>query len=431
MKATKSMIQTMANEARVKNVNTMEDWAKVDSPNLTKDGLHQSSYLRFRIREGQHEFFMSQRLLGQKFKETASEEKIVNYDGSEVTQADTEGLNMDQMKNQYEHSWKFIKENFMNKLQDLGECEYICSVEQMKREARALIRFREFVPQYMNDATAVIILKNTIKLSEYDGRKMDAQIYAKAEKMEAACQIAEKEGFTNISVIDGTNKAGSNSLLLFTNVAISETDEKFPDDFMMMSVSWDLTESLQVDHVTLDSDDVFRIWNDHQEIESSYHDSRQLDIHYPHEYFIGMSNRRKVWDLQREMELKKFPSDSYITIQTKTKLVIRTERPLRIDDLMERLMKRNMMPTPKEWAEKRWSVRQKDGSIIVIYVTRCKGRKITLNFIGDELNETHDYDMESVIWMLHNWDVTESLIENTLTGEFNENNGKKGHFRAF
>ena len=379
MKATKSMIQTMANEAKIKKVETMEDWARVDSPNLTKDGLHQSSYLRFRIREGQHEFFMSQRLLGQKFKETASEEKIVNYDGSEVTQADTEGLNMDQLKNQYEHSWKFIKENFMNKLQDLGECEYICSVEKMKRDARALIRFREFVPQYMNDATAVIILKNTIKLSEYDGRKMDAQIYAKAEKMEAACQIAEKEGFTNISVIDGTNKAGSNSLLLFTNVAISETDEKFPDDFMMMSVSWDLTESLQVDHVTLDSDDVFRIWNDHQEIESSYHDNRQLDIYYPHEYFIGMSNRRKVWDLQREMELKKFPSDSYITIQTKTKLVIRTERPLRIDDLMEK----DILPTPKEWTGKRWTVRQKEGSIRTIYVTRCKERTVTLNVVGE------------------------------------------------
>ena len=64
MKATKSMIQTMANEAKIKKVETMEDWARVDSPNLTKDGLHQSSYLRFRIREGQHEFFMSQRLLG-------------------------------------------------------------------------------------------------------------------------------------------------------------------------------------------------------------------------------------------------------------------------------------------------------------------------------------------------------------------------------
>ena len=427
MKATKAMIQTMANEARVKNVNTMEDWAKVDSPNLTKDGIHQSSYLRFRIREGQHEFFMSQRLLGQKFKETASEEKIVNYDGSEVTQADTEGLNMDQLKNQYEHSWKFIKENFMNKLQDLGECEYICSVEKMKRDARALIRFREFVPQYMNDATAVIILKNTIKLSEYDGRKMDAQIYAKAEKMEAACQIAEKEGFTNISVIDGTNKAGNNSLLLFTNVAISETDEKFPDDFMMMSVSWDLTESLQVDHVTLDSDDMFRIWNDHQEIESSYHDNRQLDIYYPHEYFIGMSNRRKVWDLQREMELKKFPSDSYITIQTKTKLVIRTERPLRIDDLMEK----DILPTPKEWTGKRWTVRQKDGSTRTIYVTRCKERKITLNIVGGEVNEVLDYDMASVIRMLHSWDVNELFLENTMTGEFNENNGKKGHFRAF
>ena len=127
------------------------------------------------------------------------------------------------------------------------------------------------------------------------------------------------------------------------------------------------------------------------------------------------------------MELKKFPSDSYITIQTKTKLVIRTERPLRIDDLMEK----DILPTPKEWAEKRWSVRQKDGSIRVIYVTRCKERKITLNFIGGEVNEVLDYDMASVIWMLHNWDVTESLIENTLTGEFNENNGKKGHFRAF
>lgn len=427
MKATKSMIQTMANEAKIKKVETMEDWARVDSPNLTKDGLHQSSYLRFRIREGQHEFFMSQRLLGQKFKETASEEKIVNYDGSEVTQADTEGLNMDQMKNQYEHSWKFINDNFITRLKELGECEYLCSVEKMKRDARALIRFREFVPQYMNDATAVIILKNTIKLSEYDGRKMDAQIYAKAEKMEAACQIAEKEGFTNISVIDGTNKAGSNSLLLFTNVAISETDEKFPDDFMMMSVSWDLTESLQVDHVTLDSDDMFRIWNDHQEIESSYHDNRQLDIYYPHEYFIGRSNRRKVWDLQREMELKKFPSDSYITIQTKTKLVMRTERPLRIDDLM----KKDILPTPKEWTGKRWTVRQKDGSTRTIYVTRCKERKITLNIVGGEVNEVLDYDMASVIWMLHCWDVNELFLENTMTGEFNENNGKKGHFRAF
>jgi hypothetical protein len=300
-------------------------------------------------------------------------------------------------------------------------------VEKMKRDARALIRFREFVPQYMSDATTIIILKNTIKLSEYDGRKMDAQIYAKAEKMEAACQIAEKEGFTNISVIDGTNKEGSNSLLLFTNVAISETDEKFPDDFMMMSVSWDLTESLQVDHVTLDSDDMFRIWNDHQEIESSYHDNRQLDIYYPHEYFIGMSNRRKVWDLQREMELKKFPSDSYITIQTKTKLVIRTERPLRIDDLMEK----DILPTPKEWTGKRWTVRQKDGSTRTIYVTRCKERKITLNIVGGGVNEVLDYDMASVIWMLHCWDVNELFIENTMTGEFNENNGKKGHFRAF
>ena len=54
MKATKAMIQTMANEAKIKKVETMEDWARVDSPNLTKDGLHQSSYLRFRIREGQH-----------------------------------------------------------------------------------------------------------------------------------------------------------------------------------------------------------------------------------------------------------------------------------------------------------------------------------------------------------------------------------------
>lgn len=427
MKATKSMIQTMANEAKIKKVETMEDWARVDSPNLTKDGLHQSSYLRFRIREGQHEFFMSQRLLGQKFKETASEEKIVNYDGSEVTQADTEGLNMDQMKNQYEHSWKFMKENFMNKLQDLGECEYICSVEQMKREARALIRFKEFVPPFMRGATTIMILKDAVKLSEYDQRPMKAQIYAKAEKMEAACQIAEKEGFTEISLINGINRAGNNSLLLFTNVAISVTDTTFPDDFMMMSVNWDIKESLQIDHVTMEKEGLFRIWNCHKEMESSYHDNRQLDIHYPHEYFIGMSNRRKVWDLQREMELKKFPSDSYITIQTKTKLVIRTERPLRIDDLMEK----DILPTPKEWAEKRWSVRQKDGSIRVIYVTRCKERKITLNFIGGEVNEVLDYDMASVIWMLHNWDVTESLIENTLTGEFNENNGKKGHFRAF
>ena len=428
MKATKTMIQTMANEARVKNVNTMEDWAKVDSPNLTKDGIHQSSYLRFRMRDGQAEFFMSQRLIGQKFRETVSEKKLVNYDGSDVRiPDDTMGLNMDQVKTQYMHSWKFINDNFITRLKELGECEYLCSVEKMKRDARALIRFREFVPQYMNDATTIIILKNTIKLSEYDGRKMDAQIYAKAEKMEAACQIAEKEGFTNISVIDGTNKAGSNSLLLFTNMAISETDEKFPDDFMMMSVSWDLTESLQVDHVTLDSDDMFRIWNDHQEIESSYHDNRQLDIYYPHEYFIGMSNRRKVWDLQREMELKKFPSDSYITIQTKTKLVIRTERPLRIDDLMEK----DILPTPKEWTGKRWTVRQKDGSIRTIYVTRCKERKITLNIVGGGVNEVLDYDMAIVIWKLHCWNVNEMFIENTMTEEFNENNGKKGHFRAF
>jgi hypothetical protein len=39
--------------------------------------------------------------------------------------------------------------------------------------------------------------------------------------------------------------------------------------------------------------------------------------------------------------------------------------------------------------------------------------------------------MAIVIWKLHCWNVNELLIENTMTGEFNENNGKKGHFRAF
>ena len=94
-------------------------------------------------------------------------------------------------------------------------------------------------------------------------------------------------------------------------------------------------------------------------------------------------------------------------------------------------MEKDILPTPKEWTGKRWTVRLKDGSTRTFYVTRCKERIITLNIVGGEVNDVLDYDMAIVIRMLHCWDVNELFIENTMTGEFNENNGKKGHFRAF